>query len=259
MLPAVGDPGRVAVVVFKYGAGFGGGKMAEGTCRASPGFRDDELSPGKCYRTFRRKWALADPDRTVFLVVGAPDRHQRQLVKWARGANPLIQISQLSSINEAQALLQALERPKNTSVVIYFRSFSASSDDQQPYETTEELVAAFKSKLIIWERPFSESASDYFRRPPGTEHTFLLPECRSLSPSWYYRGAITVYPYLLIGVFLADVKKHGSEVLDRLRARPEDWQSWVLQVSPLKPRPKMHTLPDWILGVWRWVLPSRAS
>ena len=108
---------------------------------------------------------MAERDRTVLLIVGAQDRHQKRLVNWARRANPLIQISEMGSVNEALELLRALERPKKTCVIIYVRSLPASSDDQQSYETTEELVVAFKSKLIIWERPFSESASDYFRRP----------------------------------------------------------------------------------------------
>ena len=196
---------------------------------------------------------MADRDRTILLIVGKQNRHQKQLVNWARRAEPLIQIAQLGSINEALALLRTLEHPKKTTVVIYARSLPASSDDQQLYETTEEPVAAFKSKLIIWERPFSKSASDYFRRPQRTEHTFLLPGCLPLRPSWYYRGAITVYPYLLIGVFLSDLKKRGGDVLDRLRARPEDWQSWVLAVSPLKPRPKMHTFADVLFGLLRGV------
>ena len=202
---------------------------------------------------------MADRDRTILLIVGKQNRHQKQLVNWARRAEPLIQISQLGSINEVLALLRTLEHPKKTTVVIYARSLPASSDDQQLYETTEELVAAFKSKLIIWERPFSKSASDYFRRPHRTEHTFLLPGCLPLRPSWYYRGAITVYPYLLIGVFLSDLKKRGGDVLDRLRARPEDWQSWVLAVSPLKPRPKMHTFADVLFGLLRWKRPIKAS
>ena len=202
---------------------------------------------------------MAERDRTVLLIVGAQDRHQKQLVNWARRANQLIQISQLGSVNEALELLRALEHPQKTCVIIYVRSLPASSDDQQLYETTEEPVAAFKSKLIIWERPFSKSASDYFRRPQRTEHTFLLPGCLPLRPSWYYRGAITVYPYLLIGVFLSDLKKRGGDVLDRLRARPEDWQSWVLAVSPLKPRPKMHTFADGLFGLLRWSRLIKAS
>ena len=202
---------------------------------------------------------MAERDRTVLLIVSAQDRHQKQLVNWARRANPLIQISQLGSVNEALELLRALEHPQKTCVIIYVRSLPASLDDQWPYETTEELVAAFKSKLIIWERPFSKSASDYFRKPKGTEHTFLLPGCQSLRPSWYYRGTITVYPYLLIGVFLSDLKKHGAAVLDRLHSRPADWQSWVVEVSPLKPRPKMHTFADGLFGLLRWSRLIRAS
>ena len=202
---------------------------------------------------------MAERDRTVFLIVGAQDRHQKQLVNWARRANQLIQISQLGSVNEALELLRALEHPQKTCVIIYVRSLPASLDDQWPYETTEDLVAAFKSKLIIWERPFSKSASDYFRKPKGTEHTFLLPGCRSLRPSWYYRGTITVYPYLLIGVFLSDLKKHGADVLDRLHSRPADWQSWVVEVSPLKPRPKMHTSADGLFGLLRWSRLIKAS
>lgn len=210
---------------------------------------------------------MARRDRTVLVVVGSPDRHQRRLIKWARRADPRVQISQLTSIGEAPAVLRVLDHPKDTSVVVYVRWFSAGSDAEESYEITEERVAACKRKLIIRERPFSASAADYFRSPPGTEYTFLLPACPSLSPRWYFQGAISAYPYLLIGKFLEDQEEHGWDAIDRLRAEPEDWQRWVLQVLPLKRRPNVHPpFPDCIFAVWNLILrvcrrvrPARAS
>ena len=194
---------------------------------------------------------LSMDERTVLLVVGTQDRHQRRLVAWARRADSLIRVALLSSTTAALEFLRALEHPSKTSVIIYVRSLSTSSDDQQLYQTTERLVTDFKKKLIIWETPYSESPFDYFKIPRRTKHTFLLPGCRSLRPMWYYRGTITVYPYLLIGVFLSDLRKQGPDILDQLRDKPENWQSWVLEVSPIKPKPKMHTLFDGIVGTSR--------
>ena len=138
-LAAFGGPGRGRCRRLPMRPRIRGAKKPQGTCRVSPGFHDDWLTPGKRYGMRRGTSAMAERGRTVFLVVGASDRHQRRLVNWARRANPLVQVSQPGSISEAQVLLQALEHPKNTSVVIYVRSLSASSDDQQRYETQTSL------------------------------------------------------------------------------------------------------------------------
>ena len=96
---------------------------------------------------------MAERDRTVLLIVGAQDRHQKRLVNWARRANPLIQISEMGSVNEALELLRALERPKKTCVIIYVRSLPASSDDQQSYGNRAHIlvagVSAVEAELVL--------------------------------------------------------------------------------------------------------------
>ena len=190
---------------------------------------------------------MAQRDRKALFIVGASDRYQRRLVDWARRASPLLQISQSDSIDEAFEALRAVEYPEETSVIIYVRWLPARSNDHHPlYDAAEERVEPFGRKLIIWETPYSESPNDYFKIPGKTQHTFLLPECRPSRSIRRRRGAISAFVYLLMGVFLSD---RGSDRLDRLRSRPENWKNWVLEVIPLNPRPNLHAFSYWFLNL----------
>ena len=188
---------------------------------------------------------MPEHDRTVLLVVGPPDRYQRRLIEWARRASPGIGIAQPGSVNEASARLRALDHPEGAAVVVYVRWRPDGSNARPPGEALEEEMAACRRKLVIRETPFSHAAADYFRRPRGTAHTFLLPAAPPLSPGQRGPGAISAYPYLLIGKFLED---RGA--IERLGARPQEWQNWVREVVPLEPRPKMHALSDLPYAVW---------
>lgn len=191
---------------------------------------------------------MAEHDRKVLVIVGAHDRYHRRLVDWARRASPLIRISRSGSIDEAFEALRVVQRPEEISVIICFRWFPArSSDHHPPYDAVEERLEPFGRKLIIWETPYSESPSGYFEVPRETRHTFLLPRCRPRRPVFYYRGAISAYVYLLIGVFLSD---QGSDRLEQLRTKPENWKNWVLEASPLNPRPNLHAFSYWLLNLF---------
>lgn len=189
---------------------------------------------------------MAEHDGKALFIVGARDCYHRRLVQWARRASPLIRVSRSDSIDEAFEALRPARLPEETAVIIYVRWSPARPDDHQPsYDAAEERLEPFGRKLIIWETPYSESPCDYFKVPRGTRHTFLLPGCGPRRPI-RYRGAISAYVYLLMGVFLSD---QGSDRLERLRSTPEHWRSWVLEVSPLHPRPNLHAFSYWVLNL----------
>ena len=191
---------------------------------------------------------MAEHDRKALFIVGACNRYHRRLVDWARRTSPLIRIFQSGSIDEAFEALRAVGHPQETSVIIYVRWPPARSIDHHPsFDAVEERLEPFSRKLIIWETPYSESPCDYFKVPRETRHTFLLPGCGPRRPIFYYRGAISAFVYLLMGVFLSD---RASDRLERLRSRPEDWQSWVPEVIPLNPRPNLHAFNYWLLNLF---------
>ena len=192
---------------------------------------------------------MAQRDRKALFIVGARDRYHRRLVDWARRASPLLQISQSDSVDEAFEALQAVEHPEETSVIIYVRWLPARSNDHHPsYDAAEERLEPFGGKLIIWETPYSESPNDYFKIPRKNQAYF--PDCRSAVHRRSIRrrtGALSAaFVYLLMGVFLSD---RGSDRLDRLRSRSENWKNWVLEVIPLNPRPNLHAFSYWFLNL----------
>lgn len=181
---------------------------------------------------------MAEDGGKALFIVGARNRYQRRLVQWARRTSPLIRISQPGSIDEAFEALRVVEHPEETSVIVYVRWSPAwSIAHHPPYAAVEEWLEPFDRKLLIWETPYSESPSDYFKVPRETRHTFLLPRCRPRRPVFYYRGPISAYVYLLMGVFLSD---QNSDRLERLGSSPQDWRNWVLEVSPFNSRPNLH-------------------
>ena len=190
---------------------------------------------------------MTDDARKALFIVGARNRHQRRLVQWARRTSPLIRISQPGSIDEAFEALRAVEHPEETSVIVCVRYSPAHPNAHHPpYAAVEERLEPFDRKLLIWETLYSESPCDYFKVPRKTRHTLLLPGCPPRRPIFYYRGAISAYVYLLMGVFLSD---RNSDRLERLRSRPQDWRNWVLEVSPINPRPNLHAVSYWFLNL----------